>query len=153
MKLVRRRTPLAFLAALVLTTGITASTAAAAPAGPASSASLCVVAKGVAQAFTIVPSTATLSTAQSQAVLKKNLGKIVSAKSRLVSASPATLKADMKRVIAAYALLKKDLAGVNWNFAALATKPTVVLALEKTFVKTKGSFTRVTRYFRKTCKY
>ncbi|HXH97574.1 MAG TPA: hypothetical protein VNH40_10230 [Gaiellaceae bacterium] len=153
MRLARRHRLLVLVSGLILLAGVTAATAGASPARSTKAANLCTVAKSVASSFVTPPSVKTLSTPQAQAELKANLATLVGKKGRLVAASPKTLKKNMRTAIGAFALLKTDLVKANWNFAALATKPAVLTALETKFEKSGPSFRRLKKYFTKTCKY
>jgi len=153
MRLVRHTALLVALGALVVPACAAAAGAGGAPASAGSSASLCSVAKSVAESFTTVPSLQTLSSPQAQATLKANLGKLVAAKGALVSAAPKKLKSDIRQVIGFYSLAKTDMTKAHWSIAALEAKPKLVSALEAKDTKAKPSFLRLKRYFNTTCHY
>jgi hypothetical protein len=146
-----RLTILATCSILVLAS--VAASAAASPRRVSSAASLCSVAKGVAVSLEEPPSTGSLTTAQGQALFKHNLGKILAARSALISAAPASLKANMRQAIGVFALFKTDLGKVNYNFAALETKPALVHGLSRAITKAGPAFRHLKAYFKNTCHY
>ena len=147
----RRPAQLAALAALVAVAAAVPASAVSSPARNTRGASLCSVAKGVAKTLERPPTAASLTTAQAQAQLKTNLGRVLAARNRLVGASPGSLKPAMRQVLAVFALLRSDLSAANWSFAVLASKPAVLSKLEATLGKSKRSFNRVGGYLRTTC--
>jgi hypothetical protein len=94
-----------------------------------------------------------LTSSQAQALFKTNLGKILAAKTALIGAAPGSLKPDMRKAIALFALFKTDLGKVHYNFAALATRPTLLHGLEKTISTSGPAFHQLKLYFTKTCHY
>ena len=152
MSCVRRHVLLVSCSFIVCASAVTAG-AAASPQRVATAESLCTVAKGVALSLEKAPTTGSLTTVQGQALFKHNLGKILAAKAALIGASPSSLKPDMRRAIALFALFKTDLTKVNYNFAALETKPTMVHGLESAITKSGPAFHRLKTSFSKTCHY
>jgi hypothetical protein len=151
MRSTSRLTVLAVCSIVVLAS--VTGAAAASPQGVSSAASLCSVAKGVAGSLEKAPSTGSLSTAQGQALFKHNLGELLAARSALISASPSSLKANMRQALGVFALFKTDLSKVNYNFAALESKPAVVRHLSTTITKAEPAFRHLRRYFTKTCHF
>ena len=149
MKLVRRQVLLTFVAGLVVLASATA--AGAAPARTAASANLCTVAKGVGRSFTKLPSSQSLTAAKAQAAFRTNVAKLAAAKGALVGAAPSSLKPDVRTAIAFLVLLKADLTKVGWSYAALATKPAMVAALQKSELRSRPAIARLSRYWHKTC--
>jgi hypothetical protein len=127
--------------------------AVASPKRASTDENLCTVGKGVALSLEKAPSTGSLTTSQGQAEFKHNLGKILAARAALISASPASLKANMRQAIGVFALFKTDLSKVNYNFAALETKPALVRSLSKAITKAEPAFRHLKAYFTKTCHY
>lgn len=145
---VAHRGALAVLASAVLLLSIGAS---GAGATPARSQDLCSVAKAVASSLVKPPSAATLTAAQAQANLKSTLDRLASVRGALVAATPGSLKADMKRVVAVYMLLRADLAKVHYSFVGLAARPTLLTSLNAASNRAKPSFAHLETYFHGTC--
>jgi hypothetical protein len=137
----------------ILVLASVAAGAAASPQRVSAAASLCSVAKGVRGTLEKAPSTGSLTTAQGQALFKHNLGELLAARSALISAAPASLKANMRQAIGVFALFKTDLTKVKYNFGALVSKPTMVHSLSKAITKAEPAFRHLKAYFTNTCHF
>jgi hypothetical protein len=152
MRSVRRLVLVVSACCVVLAWAVTAGLAAS-PQRVSRAASLCTVAKGVAQSLEKAPATASLSTAQGQALFKHNIGRILAAKGALIGAAPSSLKTDMRQAIGVFALFKTDLTAVHFNFAALLKRPAMLHHLETAITKSEPAFNKLHTYFTKTCHY
>jgi hypothetical protein len=151
MRIAHRQTLVALIFVLVLLGCSAAATAA--PARTTSAANLCTTAKAVAKTLIHPPTASTLSTSQGQALIKKNLSRILGAKSALIAASPSKLKASMRQALGVFALFRTDLQKVNYNFAALIQKPALAAALAAAAEKAQPAFHRLQLYFTNTCHF
>ena len=126
---------------------MSAAAATAANQKQAAAASLCTVAKGVAQD---IANSTSLSKAEvaSPAQLKAIYGAIAAAEPALKASTPGALKPDMTSVLSFVNIVIADLKQVSWNAKELAPK---LVPLEGQVKQVEPHLKRVTAYLRGPC--
>ena len=140
----------ALAAAVVVAASATVATAApASHSGASAATSLCSVARDVAKSLVRVTSVQDAATA-TPATLRANWTKIVAAEPRLLRAASGSMKTNLRKVFGFVNVFVADLKQANWHVAGLGPKMPSLVAYAN---RVEPQLNAVKTYFRKTCKF